>query len=121
MTAFKDENDNLMYHTLNPIKSLPWMKDERKLVRKTLKIEVTFQEELILLRFIHMDKLYPLKFPHIMLEIINNFSQNQQIIERENLAAPDLKEEGIIVECPTAPPQEIVSEVRHYMIKPFRT
>ena len=59
----------------NPNRILPWLTNPREpLERKTLKIEVTYMTELVLLRFIHVDKLYPLKFPQIMLEIANNIT-----------------------------------------------
>ena len=38
---------------------LPWLKKPSDLEKRTLKIEVTFKGELILLRIIHIDKLYP--------------------------------------------------------------
>ena len=38
---------------------LPWLADSEELDKKTLKIEVTFKGHLILLRIIHLDKLYP--------------------------------------------------------------
>jgi hypothetical protein len=54
---------------------LPWLSNPREqLDKRTLKIEVTYRQELVLLRFIHLDKFYPLKFPQIMLEIANNIT-----------------------------------------------
>ncbi len=54
---------------------LPWLTNPRDpLEKRTLKIEVTYQSELVLLRFIHLDKFYPLKFPQIVLEIANNIT-----------------------------------------------
>ena len=73
--------DNLMespiYNGAQPRTILPWLKNPRDpLEKRTLKIEVTYLAELVLLRFIHLDKFYPLKFPQIMLEIANNIAQN---------------------------------------------
>ena len=46
---------------------LPWLADSEELNKKTLKIEVTFKGHLILLRIIHVDKLYPQEYPKIAL------------------------------------------------------
>ena len=45
--------------TLNATVMLPWLEKPSDLEKRTLKIEVTFKGELILLRIIHIDKLYP--------------------------------------------------------------
>jgi len=39
--------------------------------------------ELVLLRFIHLDKFYPLKYPQIVLEIANNITQNQHLLLKQ--------------------------------------
>lgn len=57
---------------LNPLKMFPWLQNATDICKRTLKIEVTFQSELILLRFIHLDKFYPIKYHQIMVEILNN-------------------------------------------------
>ena len=54
-------------HELNPGLMLPWLKRSTELEKKTLKIEVTHKGSLILLRIIHFDKLYDLKYPKIAL------------------------------------------------------
>ena len=60
---------------------LPWLAGTQdKLEKRTLKIEVTYMTELVLLRFIHLDKFYPLKYPQIVLEIANNITQNQNLL-----------------------------------------
>ena len=60
---------------------LPWLAGTQdKLEKRTLKIEVTYMTELVLLRFIHLDKFYPLKYPQIVLEIANNITQNQHLL-----------------------------------------
>jgi len=64
--------DNLDWNIINPTKIFPWLNSGRDLEKRTLKVEVTFQQELVLLRFIHLDKFYPVKYPQIMLEIQNN-------------------------------------------------
>ena len=71
--------DNIMespaYNGSQPRTILPWLTNPRDpLEKRTLKIEVTYMQELVLLRFIHLDKFYPLKFPQIMLEIANNIA-----------------------------------------------
>ena len=50
-----DTNNNMM----DPAQILPWLTKASDLEKRTLKIEVTYQGELILLRIIHLDKLYP--------------------------------------------------------------
>ena len=55
--------------------------------KRTLKIEVTFKGELILLRIIHIDKLYPVQYPMIALRIANNMIQNNLL--RENKITVD--------------------------------
>jgi len=51
---------------------LPWLEKPSDIERRTLKIEVTFKGEPILLRIIHIDKLYPVQYPMIALQIANN-------------------------------------------------
>ena len=46
---------------------LPWLTKPSDLEKRTLKIEVTFRGELILLRIIHIDKLYPVQYPMLAL------------------------------------------------------
>ena len=55
--------DNYNKSVLNPLKIFPWLQSLKEIERRTLKIEVTFEEELILLRFIHLDLFYPVKYP----------------------------------------------------------
>ena len=47
-----------------------------------MKIEVTFRGELILLRIIHIDKLFPVQYPIIALRIANNLIQNNLLREK---------------------------------------
>jgi len=62
---------------VNPLRILPWLANPgSSLEKRTLKIEVTYLSELVLLRFIHLDRFYPVKYPQIMLEIANNIGQN---------------------------------------------
>lgn len=49
----------------------PWLKTAKDLERKTLIIEVFYHGQLILKRYIHVDRFYKLKYPQIMLEIVN--------------------------------------------------
>ena len=62
---------------------LPWLMKPSDLEKRTLKIEVTFKGQLILLRIIHIDKLYPLQYPMIALQIANNMIQNNLIAEKK--------------------------------------
>ena len=49
---------------VNPLRILPWLASPGStLEKRTLKIEVTYLSELVLLRFIHLDRFYPLKYP----------------------------------------------------------
>ena len=41
---------------------------------------MTFKGELILLRIIHIDKLYPVQYPMIALRIANNMIQNNLLM-----------------------------------------
>ena len=52
-------NNKLVKNGLDATIMLPWLKKPSDLEKRTLKIEVTFKGELILLRIIHIDKLYP--------------------------------------------------------------
>lgn len=52
-------NSNCTKNGLNATIMLPWLQKPSDLEKRTLKIEVTFKGELILLRIIHIDKLYP--------------------------------------------------------------
>lgn len=62
---------------------LPWLHKPSDLEKRTLKIEVTFKGELILLRIIHIDKLYPVQYPMIALRIANNMIQNNLLMTRK--------------------------------------
>ena len=68
---------------LNAEIMLPWLTKPSDLEKRTLKIEVTFKGQLILLRIIHIDKLYPLQYPMIALQIANNMIQNNLIAEKK--------------------------------------
>jgi hypothetical protein len=61
---------------MNPIQVFPWLERASELEKRTLKIEVTFRGETILLRFIHLDRLYPAEYPKIALQIAHNMIQN---------------------------------------------
>ena len=72
-------------NVLDPVRILPWLSKASDLEKRTLKIEVTYQGELILLRIIHLDKLYPVQYPKIALQIANNMVQNH-LLRQEQLA-----------------------------------
>ena len=81
--------NNLENHSnaINPLRILPWLANPgSSLEKRTLKIEVTYLSELVLLRFIHLDRFYPVKYPKIMLEIANNIGQNQYLLMKQNQA-----------------------------------
>ena len=61
---------------------LPWLQRPTDLEKRTLKIEVTFRGELILLRIIHIDKLYPVQYPMLALQVANNMIQNNLLREK---------------------------------------
>ena len=76
MTANESENEDLLIqdhnsgftkNSLDAQVMLPWLDKPSDLEKRTLKIEVTFRGELILLRIIHIDKLYPVQYPMIAL------------------------------------------------------
>jgi hypothetical protein len=58
---FDEETPGL--ESAKPTKILPWINARNRLEKRTLKIEVTYMQELVLLRFIHMDQFYPIKYP----------------------------------------------------------
>ena len=62
--------------TINPCHLFPWLKKPEDLERRTLKIEVIFKNELILSRYLHLNKLYPLEYSKLALQISNNIYQN---------------------------------------------
>ena len=43
-----------------------------------MKVELTYDRKLILLRFVHFDKFYPLEYQKIALRIVHNTIQNSQ-------------------------------------------
>ena len=55
----QDVSTNGVKNGLNATIMLPWLQKPSDFEKRTLKIEVTFKGELILLRIIHIDKLYP--------------------------------------------------------------
>lgn len=66
-----DHNGYLMIEDESQ-RCFPWMKSTSELARSTLKIEVTFCGMPLILRFIHVNKLYPVEYPKIALQIANN-------------------------------------------------
>jgi len=82
-------NDHTGKNSLNPTVMLPWLQKPSDLEKRTLKIEVTFKGELILLRIIHIDKLYPVQYPMIALRIANNMIQNNLLREKNILVTSE--------------------------------
>jgi len=84
-------HDSLMNLTLeqqknlniNPCHIFPWLNRPQELERRTLKIEVIYSNELILSRYLHLNKLYPVEYPKLALQISNNIYQNQYLLYKE--------------------------------------
>jgi len=55
---------------------LPWIKSAFEFDLKTLKFEVTYQGVIVLVRIIHIGKLYPQQYPKIALQVCNSIIQN---------------------------------------------
>ena len=85
------EDAEAMNASLDATVMLPWLKSPADLEKRTLKIEVTFNGELILLRIIHIDKLYPAQYPMLALQIANNMIQSNLLLKKNILVedAPD--------------------------------
>ena len=64
---------------------LPWLEKTSDLEKRTLKIEVTHRGLLILLRIIHIDKLYPTQYPMLALRVANNMIQNNLLFKKQIL------------------------------------
>lgn len=69
---------------VNPCILFPWLKEPREIEKKTIKIEVVFQNDLIMCRYLHLNKLYPIEYSKIALQISNNIYQNQYLLYKEN-------------------------------------
>ena len=78
-------------NSLDATVMLPWLSKPSDLEKRTLKIEVTFKGELILLRIIHIDKLYPVQYPMIALRIANNMIQSN-LLHKKNIVIDEDKE-----------------------------
>jgi hypothetical protein len=68
-------------NSFNATTVFPWLQRANQLEKRTLKIEVTFREEVILLRFIHLDKLFPVEYPKRALQIAHNMIQNNIMMQ----------------------------------------
>ena len=55
---------------------LPWLSNAKN-PKLTLKIEVTFSGQLILIRFVHLDKFYCLDYTKIGLRVAHNTIQTE--------------------------------------------
>jgi hypothetical protein len=78
-------------------KTFPWLTDPDQILKRTLKIEVTFFGQLILMRFIHLDKLYPKEYPKLALQIVNNQLQNSYLKKNQQKVAADPSLESMMV------------------------
>ena len=52
---------------INPCVLFPWLKQPQEIEKKTLKIEVVFNNDLIMCRYLHLNKLYPIEYSKIAL------------------------------------------------------
>lgn len=60
-----------------------WLKKPEDIEHRTFKIEVLHQQELILSRYLHMSKLYPIEYPKLALQISNSLYQNQYLLYKD--------------------------------------
>jgi hypothetical protein len=56
----------------DPRDYFPWLKKPQDIERRTLKIEVVYRSDLIMCRYLHLNRLYPIEYPKIALQISNN-------------------------------------------------
>ena len=97
---------------VNPCSLFPWLRKPCDIEHRTLKIEVIFKSELILNRYLHMNKLYPIEYPKIALQISNNIYQSQYMVYKENKLQEMLKtEESVIL------PQALSGSMTHSLIR----
>ena len=54
---------------------LPWLPSPDAIVRRTLKIEVIHEGEIVMQRYLHFGKLYPIEYPKLALLISHNMYQ----------------------------------------------
>ena len=52
---------------INPCILFPWLKKVEEIERKTLKIEVVYCNDLIMCRYLHLNKLFPIEYSKIAL------------------------------------------------------
>jgi hypothetical protein len=62
--------------------SLPWQTNSSKV---TMKIEVLYDNKLIVQRFVHFDKLYELEYSKIALQIAHNYINMQSAGQRTDV------------------------------------
>jgi hypothetical protein len=67
----------------DPRDYFPWLKKPQDIERRTLKIEVVYRSDLIMCRYLHLNRLYPIEYPKIALQISNNIYQNQYLLYKE--------------------------------------
>lgn len=64
----------------------PWLTSKGSIDKRTFKLEVMYRNELILLRFIHLDKFYPLEYCRVACQLANSIIQNNLIrIEQQEI------------------------------------
>jgi len=67
----------------DPCQLFPWLKKPEDLERRTLKIEILYKNGIIMCRYLHLSKLYPIEYPKIALQISTNIYQNQYLFYKE--------------------------------------
>jgi hypothetical protein len=60
-------NRSLPKLAVDPRECFPWLKNPQDIERRTLKIEVIYKSDLIMCRYLHLNKLYPIEYPKIAL------------------------------------------------------
>ena len=65
---------------MSPVQEFPWLKNA---TNRTLKIEVSTPEELVVMRFLHTEKFSDMAYARAYLEIANSFFQVTKLNEGE--------------------------------------
>jgi hypothetical protein len=66
---------------------LPWLKAPEDIIRRTIKIEVMHENEIILQRYLHFGKLYPIEYSKLALLISFNMYQGQYARYKQRFVA----------------------------------
>jgi len=77
----------------DPCQLFPWLRRPEDLERRTLKIEILYRNGIIMCRYLHLSKLYPIEYPKIALQISHNIYQNQYLFYKEKKIQKIYKEQ----------------------------